>query len=99
MEYVKIDLDRWQQINDENRELNERFDGLKKGGIVIVKRNGFLNYTIAILYDPIDEVIKEEIEKANRELEYNNTAYESRQLEKLKQMNYFEFRKWKRENK
>ena len=34
---VKIDLDRWQQINDENKELKERFDAIKKGGICAVK--------------------------------------------------------------
>ena len=94
MEYVKIDLDRWQQINDENKELKERFDAIKKGGIVI-SSNCWYNGVRTIITDaPIDELIKKEFDAVRME-----TAKADLQLEKLKQMNYFEFRKWKRENK
>ena len=95
MEYVKIELDRWENVTDENRELNERFAALKEGGSLI-RKGGFFSYW-AISFKKIDDIIADEnarlIEQLNSTMEK-----ELETLSELKSMSWWQFRKWKRKN-
>lgn len=89
MEYVKVSLDRWKEITDENRELNERFDALKQGGVVISQWGSYV-----ISESSIDDTIKKKNESMRKTL-----TEKLETIEEIKSLNYWQFRKWKRKNR
>ena len=68
MEYVKIKLERWQELIDENRELQERFEALREGA-TITKKGYWSPYIIT--YEPLNEIIKDQFEQVHRDLRDN----------------------------